>query len=202
MYRNFVFDLGGVVVNYDPKGFLLNRFYSEGTEAKLYDAVFGSDEWKQLDKGTLTWREAAGIFMARAREMDLVFEMTAVLEEWTEMLSTRKATITLLQLFKKKGFQLYYLSNMCSEVHSMLQKRSFWPLFDGGILSYEVGMNKPDIDMYRALLRKYALLPHETIFTDDNKDNANAAFEAGIAGIHFKNLKDFCKMLVTYGVDV
>ena len=40
------------------------------------------------------------------------------------------------------------------------------------------------------------------IFTDDDKDNAAAAFKAGVTGIQFKNVKSFCKMLVTYGIDI
>lgn len=201
MYRNIVFDLGGVVFNYDPKDFLVDKFYHEPTERKIFEAVFGSEEWMMMDRGELSWREASDIFMQRGRELDIAFEMQSVLEEWTDMLTTRKATVTLLRLLKRKGFKLYYLSNMSREVFHLLSGRDFWPLFDGGIVSCNVGMAKPDIEMYRLLLQQYSLVPQETIFTDDYKENAETAYAAGITGIHFTDVKSFCKMLVTYGID-
>ena len=202
MYKNLVFDLGGVVINYDPKDFLVDRFYHEHTERKLYNAVFGSEEWNQLDRGEITWRQATDIFTQRAIDRDIEFEMQAVLDEWTDMLTTRKATVALMRLLKKNGFKLYYLSNMSKEIFGLIQKRDFWPLFDGGVVSCDVGAIKPNLEIYQALLEKYDLVPQETIFTDDRKVNATIAFNVGITGIQFKNVKSFCKMLVSYGVNL
>lgn len=202
MYKNMVFDLGGVVVNYDPKEFLVDRFFYERTENKIYDAVFGSQEWQMLDKGELTFEEASQIFLQRGHEKDIAFEMQEILDNWTEMLTNRKATINLMRLFKKKGFQLFYLSNISKQSFALLKSRNFWPLFDGGIASCEVGLCKPDPAIYKLLLEKYDLVPQETIFADDHKDNAAAAFQVGITGIQFKNVKSFCKMLITYGIDI
>lgn len=202
MYHNIVFDIGGVVVNYSPKDYLVDRFYHDRTEKKLYEAVFGSEEWEMLDRGELRWAEAAEIFRQRGKEKDISFEMQALLDEWTDMLTTRKATVALMRLLKKKGFKLYYLTNISHEVFALLQQRDFWQLFDGGVASCEAGAAKPDLALYRELLKKYELEPQETIFTDDRRENTAAAFEAGITGIQFKNVKNFCKMLVTYGIDI
>lgn len=202
MYKNIVFDLGGVVVDYKPKDYLVDRFFHEKTEQKIYDAVFGSNEWLMLDRGDISWEQACKIFMGRAKQKDIEFEMEVVLEEWTDMLETRKPTITLMRLLKKKGFNLYYLSNISSHAFEVVSKRDFWNLFDGGIASCEVNINKPDPEIYRMLLSKYKLVPQETIFTDDNRENAANAFQAGITGILFENVKSFCSMLVTYGIDI
>ncbi len=202
MVQNLVFDIGGVVVNYNPRDYLVERFYHERTENKIYDAAFGSEEWEMLDRGLISWREAAEIFMRRARERDVAFEMRAVLEEWTDMLTTRKATVTLLRLLKKKGFKLYYLSNISKDVCEFLKNRDFWLLFDGGLFSCDVGLTKPDIEIYRLLAKNYKLVPQETIFTDDNIENAEAAYAAGFTGIQFTDVTSFCKMLVAYGIDV
>lgn len=202
MYRNIVFDLGGVVVDYNPKDYLADKFFHEVTEKKLYDAVFGSEEWQLLDRGEITWEEAFAIFMKRGRDKDIEFEMQALLESWTEMLTVRRPTIVLMKLLKKKGFNLYYLSNVSQDVLNLLSRKGFWKFFSGGVASCEVRSNKPDMRIYEALLGKYGLAPEETIFTDDKKANAAAAFNAGITGIQFKNVKGLCKMLVTYGIDV
>lgn len=202
MYRNIVFDLGGVVVDYNPRDFLADRFFYERLENTIYDAVFGSEEWALLDRGALGWAEASEIFLRRGKDKGIELEMQAVVDEWTDMLTTRKATVTLMRLLKKKGFNLYYLSNISRDAFALLEKRDFWPIFDGGIASWEVQLRKPDTALYKQLLDKYKLVPEETIFTDDNRENAAAAFQAGITGIHFKNVKGFCKMLVVFGIDV
>lgn len=202
MYRNIVFDLGGVVINYSPKDYLVDRFYNERTEKMLYDAVFGSEEWVLLDKGQLTWPAACEIFLRRGYDKDMAFEMKTLLDDWTEMLTTRNATVNLIRLLKKKGFNVYYLSNISKDSLALLKKRDFWTLFDGGIASCEVGVTKPDLDIFRKLIDEYKLVPQETILADDLKANTAAAFEVGITGIQFKNVKGFCKMLVTYGIDL
>lgn len=202
MYQNIVFDLGGVVVNYNPKDFLVDMFFHEEIENKIYNAVFGSEEWQLLDMGMITWTEASEIFMRRGREKNIEFEMQAALDDWMNMLTTRKATITLMNLLKKKGFRLFYLSNISKDTLDVLSQKDFWELFDGGVASCMVHICKPDIDIYKLLIDKYSLVPQETIFADDNKENAAMAFHAGITGIQFKNVKSFCKMLVTYGIDI
>lgn len=202
MYKNFVFDLGGVVVDYNPKEYLVDQFFHERTEKKIYEAVFGSKEWEKLDLGELTFQEASDIFLKRGREKDIEFEMQAVLDNWMDMLATRKATVNLMRLFKKNGFNLYYLSNIGRETLHEISKRSFWTMFDGGIASCDVGIAKPDPQIYQMLIDKFNLIPQETIFTDDRRENAISSFHVGITGIQFKNVKNLCKMLNTYGVEL
>ena len=43
MYKNIIFDLGGVVVDFNPREFLLERFYNEEIEHKVFDLTFGSE---------------------------------------------------------------------------------------------------------------------------------------------------------------
>lgn len=202
MYRNIIFDIGGVVVNYNPKDFLMERFFSEGVETTLYNASFGSAEWRKLDNGEMTWLQASDIFLRRGREKGLEIEMQAVIDEWWEMLTTRKATVALMRLLKRQGFSLYYLTNISHEVLGLLSKRKFWALFDGGVASCQAGIGKPHVEIYQQLLDEYNLVARETIFTDDTRENAAAAFQAGITGIQFKSVKDFCKTLVTHGIEV
>ncbi len=202
MYKNLIFDLGGVVVNYSPKDYLAETFFYERVEKKLYNMVFASEEWRQLDLGNMTFLQANEIFMKRAESENLAFEMRALLDNWTDMLTTRQATVNLMRIFKKQGYNLYYLSNISHEVLADLKTRSFWSLFDGGIASCEVGIGKPDLHVYRLLLKQYKLDANECIFADDRKENALAAFEAGITGIQFFDVKNFCKMLIGYGISL
>jgi len=62
LYKNIIFDLGGVVVDYEPREFLVDHFMDEKVENALFDITFGSDEWNLLDAGLIT-REAANNMM-------------------------------------------------------------------------------------------------------------------------------------------
>ena len=46
MYKNIIFDLGGVMVDFDPKAYLVDRLCNAAIEEQVYDLTFGSEEWK------------------------------------------------------------------------------------------------------------------------------------------------------------
>ena len=54
MYKNIIFDLGGVMVDFAPKDFLLDRFCNATIEDKVYRLTFGSETWQKLDAGLCT----------------------------------------------------------------------------------------------------------------------------------------------------
>ena len=58
MYKNIIFDFGGVVVNFNPRDFLMDHFMNRRAEEETYDIVFGSQEWQDLDRGIITREEA------------------------------------------------------------------------------------------------------------------------------------------------
>ena len=200
MYKNIIFDLGGVVVDFNPKEFLLERFYNETIETIVYDLTFGSEEWALLDAGKLTQEQAYGEMLEKARTAGRVFEVQSVLDDWPRMLKTRRRTVETMKRLKNMGFSLYYLSNISHETLELIRKRDFWQLFDGGIASCEVGINKPDAGIYQALLQTYQLDCSESIFVDDRKDNTTAAFDLGITGIHYKGSASFIRALNTCGI--
>lgn len=67
LYKNIIFDLGGVVVDFDPREFLVDHFMNERVEDQLYDITFGSEEWLQMDAGLLTREEGDRIMREKAR---------------------------------------------------------------------------------------------------------------------------------------
>ena len=133
MYKNIVFDLGGVVVDFDPRGFLLDRFYDEAVETKVFDITFGSVEWRQLDAGELDRDAGNAAMLQKAAEAGCTFEVQSVLDDWYRMLKTRRRTVDVMKRLKKMGFSLYYLSNIPWDVYEEMQQRDFWPLFEGGV---------------------------------------------------------------------
>lgn len=202
MYRNIVFDLGGVVVDFDPRNFLLERFYNEELEEKVYSIVFGSNEWQMLDAGEISREDAYAVMLEKAKENRCVFEVQSVLDDWPRILKTRRKTVEIMQRLKNMGFSIYYLSNIAQDTLEEIKGRDFWPIFDGGVASYELRANKPNPILYETLLSRYNLNRTETIFTDDNKVNTSAAYELGITGIHYKGTSSFIHALNQCGIPI
>ena len=95
--------------------------------------------------------------------------------------------IELVRRLKNHGYCVYYLSNIPQDVLELLTERGVLAQFDGGVASCEVQVNKPDPQIYKALLKKYQLKASECVFIDDRLENVQAAFALGFAGIQMKD---------------
>lgn len=183
MQKTMIFDLGNVVINFNPKDFLATHFFNKKVERILYRSVFASAEWLELDQGILSWYDASKIFMRRGQKEGIALEMQGLLDTWTDMLSPIHDTNILLQHLAKKGYPLYYLSNISFHALNALSKNDFWHFFNGGVASCEVGLIKPDPTIYHLLLEKYNLNAQECIFIDDVEENIRSAIQCGMQGI-------------------
>lgn len=202
MYKNIIFDIGGVLVNFNPQDFLLERFFNETLEQRVFDLTFGSEEWKQLDAGLISRGEANRRMLENARELNCEFEVQTVIDDWTSMLTTRNKTAQVLAQLKNSGYRIFFLTNMPADIYAQLQQRPFWKYFEGGVASCEVQINKPDTAIYRALMSKYSLVYDETVFIDDSKANAQTAYNLGMAGILYKGNKSLVRALKSCGVKI
>ena len=90
MYKNIVFDFGGVMVDFAPHKYLIDLFGNRGLEEEVYDLPFGSREWRLLDAGRITRREANERMLQRARAVGRGFEVEGVLDDWMSMLRPRR----------------------------------------------------------------------------------------------------------------
>ena len=187
MYKNIVFDFGGVMVDFDPHKYLIDLFGNRGLEEEVYDLTFGSREWRLLDAGRITRREANERMLQRAKAVGRGFEVEGVLDDWMHILRPRLRMLELVRRLKNHGYCVYYLSNIPQDVLELLTERGVLTQFDGGVASCEVQVNKPDPQIYKALLKKYQLKASECIFIDDRLENVQAAFALGFAGIQMKD---------------
>lgn len=201
MYKSIVFDLGGVMIDFDPRGYLVDRLCNAETEEEVYDLTFGSEEWQLLDAGKLSRYDGNQRMLERARAEGCAFEVQGVLDDWMHILRPRRRMQELVQKLKAHGYCVYYLSNIPEDVLDLLMNRDMKGLFDGGVASCEVHINKPDPRIYKALLEKYHLKAQESVFIDDRLDNVQAAFRLGFAGIQMKeSVGTLVRSLATCGV--
>ena len=118
------------------------------------------------------------------------------------MLRPRRRMQTLVEQLKQRGYCVYYLSNIPEDVLDLLMRRDFEGLFDGGVASCEVKINKPDPRIYQALLDKYHLRADESIFIDDRAENLIAASALGFGIYEMHSVGTLLRSLPTFGVSL
>lgn len=200
MYKNIIFDFGGVVVQFNPKDFLMDHFMNKRAEEIVYELTFGSQEWQDLDRGIITREEGNAAMLENAALVNRVFEVQTVIDEWPAILRTKESTVHTMQKLKAAGYRLYYLTNIPADIMDELRQREWFSLFDGGVASCDVHLCKPEPAIYTTLMQTCNLAYDESIFIDDNKVNAQAAYNLGITGILYKNPKSFERALHACGI--
>ena len=187
MIKSIVFDLGRVLVEFDPPAYIRRFGFSEETNEALLNAVFGRD-WYLHDRGD--YRTVEDLCEAVVKKHPaLEKEIRAVLTgDWVKIHYLKTDTESYLRALKARGYGIYILSNLSLESHAFIKNYDFFQFIDGGVFSYQERANKPEEKIYRALLDRYGLIPEETVFIDDNADNIAAANALGIHGVLFTDL--------------
>ncbi|WP_295252791.1 HAD family phosphatase [uncultured Catenibacterium sp.] len=179
--KNIVFDLGRVLLSYEPLEWLKKKNYTHDNE--LFAIIFQNPLWVRLDEGTITREEFTEKLNNEYPELALDIE--TIMEEWIELLHPIENNIKLLSQLKEKGYSLYVISNFHLDAYErFLKKQDWFTLFDGAIISAKEKLIKPDLKIYELLLERYHLNADECLFIDDSLDNIKACKEIGMDGIH------------------
>lgn len=181
MINNVVFDLGNVLISFDPEQYLIMKNYPPGIRNTILNDIFHSEEWLKLDNGDITTKEATDSIASRSvlkRE-----EITVVFNFRSDIMYPIDSNVQLLPALKKNNIKLYYLSNFPLDVFDEIKSDYyFFRYFDGGIISSEAKLSKPDLRFYKLIMDKYALVPDESLYIDDLEINVRAAEAAGMKG--------------------
>jgi len=184
MIKNIIFDMGNVLLRYDP-GVCLNHFIKqEEDRALVRRELFEGPEWVQGDLGHITDEERFDGVSLRVPER-LHGELRQCTEQWHMCMQPVAGAKEFCRQAKEKGYRLYVLSNASSSFYQYFQRFAPLDYFDGIVVSCDIHMIKPDIRIYQYLLDKYQLLPEECFFIDDMARNVSGAEKAGIRGAVF-----------------
>jgi 2-haloacid dehalogenase len=181
-----VFDLGGVLVDWNPR-YLYRNLLDDEEAVERFLAEVTTQEWNgQQDLGR-SWSEAVeSLARDHPDKRDLI---AAYRERWDEMLGGPiQETVQILAELRASGLPLYALSNWSSETFPIARSRyPFLDWFAGIVISGEVRLGKPDPRVFRYLLDRYHLDAGSTVFIDDSERNVNAAAELGMIAIRFSD---------------
>jgi putative hydrolase of the HAD superfamily len=183
---NLVFDLGGVVVRWDPDAIISSVFADSGVRSAVREHIFSHADWLALDRGTLALEEA--IDRAAARSGLGAAAVRRLLDAVPPSLVPIPESVDLLHRLHARGHALFCLSNIGhASIEHLERTHEFFGLFTGKVVSCRVNACKPEPAIYRHLLDGFALAPERTVFIDDVEANVAAAAKLGMLAIRFES---------------
>ncbi len=183
--KTIIFDLGRVLLRYEPEQYLREKYKTPGIVTALMTHIFNSEEWVLLDRGILNNTSAAEKMVANS--VCYRDEITECMHNWVEMMSPIEGTVETLKKVKESGYKTLILSNFHREAFTTVSTGyDFFRYFDGGVISFQTGHVKPEPAIYNHLIEKYNLNPREALFIDDMPKNITGAQKAGIEAILFE----------------
>ena len=184
MIKNLVFDLGNVLIEWNSEKILTYFEPEKERQQVLRQVIFESGVWHQTDRGERRLKEACEEVLA---QLDVSYHSAVknILYHWYEVVHVYSGLQERIRLWSDQGYRIYILSTTC-EIFYHIEKAGLlpiYPLLSGYILSSEVGVVKPEAEIYQKLLKKYNLNPVESVFIDDIQANLDTAAELGFETI-------------------
>ncbi len=180
----YIFDLGNVIVDID-----FNRVmgvwsdYSRIPLANLQKSFVMGEAFHRHERGQISDEDFAA---AVCQEMALPLSFDQFAAGWQAVfVALRPEVISIMKQLREQGHRVVVLSNT-NRLHT-----HFWPgeypqiaeAADKIYLSQEMGMRKPDAEIYLKLLETEGVSADRAVFFDDNADNIKGAQAVGIASI-------------------
>jgi 2-haloacid dehalogenase len=195
MVNTIIFDLGGVLIDWNPEYVFRQVIPDEEKRRFFFDNICTHDWNVEQDAGRPI-QVATDQLVATWPEWE--HEIRAFYGRWTEMLGGPiHDTVDLLRELRDNGeHRLLALTNWSAETFPIaLERYDFLQWFEGIVVSGTEKTRKPFADIYELLLDRYAVTPHHAVFIDDSLKNVQAAQALGIQGIHFQHAADLREKL-------
>jgi 2-haloacid dehalogenase len=190
-----VFDLGGVLIDWDPRH-LYRKLLADEAAVEEFLATVCTPEWNaELDRGRPF---AEGVAQLVERHPEHAAAIAAYHERWPEMVAGDiPGTVEVLAELRAAGVPLYALTNWSAETFAITRGRfEFLEWFDGLLVSGEERVTKPDPAIFQLLLDRFGLDPTATVFVDDSEANVAAARRLGFDAIRFTGHEELRRELV------
>jgi 2-haloacid dehalogenase len=180
-----VFDLGGVLIDWDPAHLYRKLFKGNEPAMEHFLASVCTQEWNRAQDAGRSFAEGARVL--KRQHPDKAELIDASGDRFDEMIAGPIAgSVEILAELRDRGAPLYGLTNWSAETFpSAVERFEFLSWFRGILVSGEVGAIKPDQRIYALMLARFAIDPQHAVYIDDNAANAEAARQFGIHGIHF-----------------
>jgi 2-haloacid dehalogenase len=192
-----VFDLGGVLIDWNPRYLYRKLFDGDDQAMEHFLATVCTPSWNAQQDAGRTLAEACAALISMHPDKSQLID--AWRHRYDEMLGGPiHGTVDLLSELHSRGVPLYALSNWSAETYPTALKRfDFLKWFRGVLLSGEARLLKPDPRFYELFFQTFSINPAHTIYIDDLQPNVDAATAAGMHGILFTDPQALRKELAS-----
>jgi 2-haloacid dehalogenase len=193
-----VFDLGGVLIDWDPRH-LYRQLFSDPQEMEVFLRDVVSPDWNAQQDAGRTWVEATAELLERHPDHEEMIR--AYTERWADMLAGPiEGTVDILRDVRDRGHRVYALTNWSAETFPRaLGMFPFLDWFEGIVVSGTERLTKPDPEIWHRLVARYAIEPTQAVYIDDMPHNAEVAAELGFHAIRFEDPAQLRARLVELG---
>jgi 2-haloacid dehalogenase len=194
-----VFDLGGVLIDWNPR-YLYRQLFDDEAAMERFLAEVCHSAWNEEQDRGRTFADAVEEAAALYPEQRALIE--AYHQRWDEMLAGPIAgTVSILAELKEVGHELHALTNWSVEKFPIARERyDFLTWFESILVSGEVGLIKPDPRIFQLLLEGIGREARACIYIDDNPKNVAAAESLGLEAIHFLSPEQLRDELIGRGL--
>ena len=184
MNKIIVFDLGGVLIDWNPRH-LYRKLIDNEDDIETFLSEVCNSEWNAKQDAGRTLAEATDERIVLFPDKKSLIE--AFYGRWDEMLGGEiSETVEILRELKSRGEPLFALTNWSAETFPIaLQRYDFLHWFDGTLVSGAEKLAKPDPEIFQLLLDRYNLRAQDCLFIDDSKPNIEVATKMGFEAHHF-----------------
>lgn len=184
MITTLIFDMGNVLLEFNPKKIVAHYTQDPQTIETLTYAIFNHQEWLSLDLGTLSDQQAIDSICG-GLELKYHTLVKQIVETWPITNHYIEAMIPLVNTLKSKGYQLVLASNASLRFHEYKKDIRALDVFDGILISADIHKAKPEAAYYETLLSQFGLDRSQCFMIDDMKANIDGAAQCGIKGTIF-----------------
>ncbi|MCF6346989.1 MAG: HAD family phosphatase [Flavobacteriaceae bacterium] len=199
--NTIIFDLGGVLIDWNPKYVYREVFNGDEEKVDWFLNTICTHSWnEEHDAGRLI-EDGNKILVEKYPKHEKLIK--TYYERWHEMLGgSIKEGVAILNKLKQANIcKLYALTNWSAETFPVaLERYGFLQHFEGIVVSGAEKTRKPFAKIYEIILERYNLTPESCVFIDDNLENIEAAGIIGMKSIQFKNSQQLTHELNHLGV--
>lgn len=199
MKKTIVFDLGGVLLDWDPR-YLYRNVFQDKQEMEYFLSEICSPAWNARMDAELTFQQGITELLSLYPEYEEQIQLYHT--NWSEMLGGElPASVAILRELMEAGLNLAGLSNWPLEKFLMIKDQyEFLEWLNPLVISGRVGVAKPDPAIYHFLLKELGVSAEDCIFIDDMFDNIKQADRLGFETIHFVSAENLRLELVGRGL--
>jgi len=199
MIDTVIFDLGGVLVDWNPR-YLYRQLFDDEAEMEHFLSEVCSSAWNEQQDAGRPWQEAIATLSAEHPAQTPLIE--AYRQRWEEMLGgVIKETVDLLVELKARGVRLYALTNWSHETFPhALERFDFLHWFEGIVVSGEERLIKPDPRIFQRMFERYGIEPARAVYVDDMPRNVDAAAAQGLHAWLFRGADGLRRLLASHGL--